>query len=254
MNTPAKRASLNSRVGTPVLSDGTPSKCVLPDRTRIVPSKAQPYKSSIEFDKQKRAKREEGYKRKAEAESRPNSQAPGPIDGTPSKRRKAGPSIDESILSKRFKELTNDRNRTKWYQAANRRREGKDVDITGLHLVELKEMYDNPEANSRTNAGDDPTMTTLPEKQGYPPTLGQSTRAQSQHKTDKNIDKGKYKAVLQEQDTSYTQQSSKGATAQPHKYPLPSRPSQTTPSTRTSKTTQTRAPPHPGPNNASPTK
>ncbi|EUC59598.1 hypothetical protein RSOL_321370 [Rhizoctonia solani AG-3 Rhs1AP] len=131
---------------TPKAQD-TPTKRVLPERERRIPQKAQTFMALLANSVKARANREAGQKRKVEAQARRNSKQPAPID-TPNKRRKAESSqeINESILSKSFNDLTTDSDRMKWYQAAIRRRDGRDVDIAGLELTELKEMFDDPEA------------------------------------------------------------------------------------------------------------
>ncbi|KAF8672251.1 hypothetical protein RHS04_07818 [Rhizoctonia solani] len=103
----------------------TPSKKLLPERKQHVPPKAQPY-----------------------TEARPNSKQLGPIERTIKRRKtKSSQVINESILGRSLDKLTTHNDRIRWYQAAICRRDGRDVDINRLKLVELMEMFDNPNAS-----------------------------------------------------------------------------------------------------------
>ncbi|KDN33852.1 hypothetical protein RSAG8_13055, partial [Rhizoctonia solani AG-8 WAC10335] len=150
MSSPPQLLYPSSRPGTPVESPTTqdnPTRRVLPNRERRATEKGHSWESQLSQNAKARAQREVTQKRKAEAEARPNSKAPGPID-TPSKRAKAESSqaIDESILGKPYEELTTDYDRKKWYRAALYRRDGWDPQPCHFDLADLKEMFDNPDA------------------------------------------------------------------------------------------------------------
>ncbi|CUA77725.1 hypothetical protein RSOLAG22IIIB_12800 [Rhizoctonia solani] len=169
MNSHSQLLYPSSRPGTPEppKTQENPTRRVLPGRERRPTEKGHSWQSQVSQDIKARAQREVKQKRKAEAEARPNSKAPGPID-TPSKRRKGewSQAIDESILRKPYEELTTDDDRAKWYRAAIYRRDGLAYLPPHFDLVELKEMFDDPyaagEGAQPPEELEDETVTILP--------------------------------------------------------------------------------------------
>ncbi|KAF8759637.1 hypothetical protein RHS01_01536, partial [Rhizoctonia solani] len=133
----------SSRTGSPTSAStmqDTPSKKLLPERKRRVPPKAQPYKDSIAKETKARveARRHKNVGPKLRPAQTPNN------SGQLNVQLNAGNRI---LTSRSLDELTTHDDRIRWYQAAIRRRDGRDVDINRLKLVELMEMFDDPDAS-----------------------------------------------------------------------------------------------------------